>query len=647
MTKPTTLLLALLSFVGFTQAAPLVFEGTEGPGKGKHIVFLAGDHEYRSEETLPALARILAKHQGFKCTVLFNIDPETGEIVAGNSNMPGIEALDTADLAVVFLRFQAFPKEQMKHFDDYLNRGGPVIGLRTSTHAFKMGADDPFPKYSFDYKGEDYDRGFGHQVLGQTWVGHYGKNHQQSTRITIVPEKATNPILRGVKDIWVQAGGYVGTPVDSEVLTMAQPLNGMTQDSPPDETKPPQASEWIRTYKSASGKVGRVFTSLYGTPEDITNEGYRRMLVNAAFWAVGLEDAIKPDLNVTFVGPFKPNTFGNQTHAAGIKPEAYAGWESPIPAHNNANKPAPKAKKEEKKAESKKEKPAKTQAATNPGEKKCLQIAEIEVMSGGKNVAKGGKASQSTTTNGGVAERALDGNKNPDWGKNGQTHTKEGQPNPWWEVDLGSAQNVDTISLWSRQGFSDRLGDFTLQLLDDARKPVFELKNIAGPETLTIDVKNGGKLAYLTFDGKPGKPVEKGAAKAGGKRSAPSGPPEPPLADVPADYKDPMPFAFNKGDVVAILGNGLPDRMQHDGWMETLLQSALPEQNVRFRNMSTSGDRPGSYPRSPGQISMTTYLQHVKADVVFGFFGYNESFDNKPDDYQILPAHRAFQSHRA
>jgi lysophospholipase L1-like esterase len=103
---------------------------------------------------------------------------------------------------------------------------------------------------------------------------------------------------------------------------------------------------------------------------------------------------------------------------------------------------------------------------------------------------------------------------------------------------------------------------------------------------------------------------------------------------VPADYKDPMPFAFSKGDVVAILGNGLPDRMQHDGWMETVLQSALPEQQVRFRNMSTSGDRPNSYPRSPGQISMTHYLQHVKADVVFGMFGYNESFENKPADFK-------------
>ena len=125
-----------LCVTSFVSAAPLVYEGTEGPGKGKHIVFLAGDHEYRSEESLPELARILAKHHGFKCTVLFNIDPETGEIVAGNSNMPGLETLKTADLAVVFLRFQNFPKEQMQHFVDYLKRGGPVVGMRTATHAF-------------------------------------------------------------------------------------------------------------------------------------------------------------------------------------------------------------------------------------------------------------------------------------------------------------------------------------------------------------------------------------------------------------------------------------------------------------------------------------------------------------------------------
>ncbi len=634
-------LLILLTLASFGFAAPLVFEGTSGPGKGKHIVFMADDHEYRSEESLPQLARILAKHHGFKCTVLFGIDPQTGEIVGGDkSNMPGIEALDTADLAVVFLRFQNFPADQMKHFDNYLKRGGPVVGMRTATHGFKIPAGAPFAKYSYDYKGTDYELGFGHQVLGQTWVGHYGKNHAQSTRITFVDSMKQHPILRGVKEVWVQAGGYVGKPVSGDTLTMAQPLNGMTPDSPADATKPPMPSEWTRTYKAESGKEGRVFTSLYGTSEDITNEGYRRLLVNGIFWSLGLEDKITPDLNIAFVGAGKPNTFAGGGYARGIKPEMYVGWDAPIPANHNTRKPEPAKQAATQPAAATPAtvdakptvatgKPARFVRIEIPGEKQCLQIAEIEIMSGGKNIAKGGEATQSTTGHGGDANRAMDGDKSRQYGK-GMTHTQENQPNPWWEIDLGSAQAIDAISLWSREGFPERLGGFTLRLLDAARQAVFEIKNVAAPQSMTIDVKAGGKLAYFTFDGKPGKPAPPKGAGGGGN----AGPPEPPLAEVPAGYKDPVPFAFSKGDVVAILGNGLPDRMQHDGWMETVLQSQLGGQDIRFRHMCVSGDRPNSYPRSPGQIGMTAYLQHVKPDVVFGMFGYNESFDTEPEDYK-------------
>ena len=86
------------------------------------------------------------------------------------------------------------------------------------------------------------------------------------------------------------------------------------------------------------------------------------------------------------------------------------------------------------------------------------------------------------------------------------------------------------------------------------------------------------------------QPSDPKKAKTG--KNSNESPPDVGLADVPANYRDPLPFAFKKGDVVAILGNGLPDRMQHDGWMETLLQSQLVDQQVRFRNMSASGDRP-------------------------------------------------------
>lgn len=663
--KLALLFLGMLMHAAYASAQPVVYEGTGGPGNGKHIVFLAGDHEYRSEETLPALARILAKHHGFKCTVLFNVDPTSGEIVPGNSNMPGLEALRSADLAVFFLRFQNFPREQMKHIDDYLQRGGPVVGLRTATHAFKMKATDSFAKYSYDSKSTDYELGFGHQVLGQTWVGHYGKNHQQSTRITIVEDKKNHPILRGVKDIWVQAGAYVGKPSEGEVLTMAQPLNGMKPDSPVDATKSLMPSEWTRSYKSTSGKSGRVFTSLYGTPEDLQNDGYRRMLVSGCLWALGLEEAIKPDANIAFVGLFKPNTFGNNSYARAVKPAMYADMTSPIPANNNTrdSAPSPAKKKENSKGAPKAEpatkgnlpnesapmplvapvltgKPARFVRIELPGEKRILTLAEVEVFTGGKNVAKGGKATQSSTNGGAIASRGIDGNKDADFAKQGQTHTSNsGEKNPWWELDLGQATEVEKVGVWNRSGFESRLDGFTLTLLDAERKEVFRVEAVAAPQVVEIDVKTG-KSTYLTYGGKPGSPVAGGAklANGGGKPKEAKKPNEPAaepgLAEVPGDYRDPLPFVFKKGDTVAILGNGLADRMQHDGWMETVLQSQLVDQQVRFRNMSTSGDRPNKYPRSSGQMSMTAYLQQVKPTVVFAFFGYNESFDGKPDEYK-------------
>lgn len=632
--------LLFVAMAATAKGQDVVYVGESGPGAGKHIVFLAGDHEYRSEETLPALARILAKHHGFKCTVLFNVDKETGEIVPGNSNMPGLEALETADLAVVFLRFQNFPQEQMRHFDDYLQRGGPVVGLRTATHAFRMKGTDPFSKYSFDHKGEDYKLGFGHQVLGQTWVGHYGRNHKQSTRITVVDGKQNHPILRGVKDIWVQAGGYVGKPTDGEVLTMAQPLNGMTSSSPADTTKPPMPSEWTRTYKSGSGKMGRVFTSLYGTPEDLLNGGYRRLLVNGCYWALGLEKEIKPDADIAFVGPFEPNTFGNGSHARRIKPGAYADFESPIPANHNTQKPKTPKKNQRKKGKANAKssaKPADALLATGkparfvrielPGNKRILTLAEVEVFSDGRNIASRGKATQSSTGAGGVASRGIDGNKNPDYHKQGQTHTSNsGTRNPWWELDLGQAMDIEKIGVWNRTGFEERLDGFTITLLNADRKEVFRAKNVAAPQAVEIDIKKDGKLSYLSYNGKPGKPAKLIAR--------PGSAPDPDLVDVPANYRDPSPFAFRKGDVVAILGNGLADRMQHDGWLESLLQARLVDQQIRFRNMSVSGDRPNRYPRSSGQMSMTAYLRHVQPTVVLAFFGYNESFEAKPADYK-------------
>ena len=185
-------------------AAGVVYEGGAGPGQGKHIVLVSGDEEYRSEEALPQLGKILAKHHGFKCTVLFAVDPASGAIDPNASNIPGLEALDTADLMVIFTRFRDLPDEQMKHIVNYLEAGKPIVGIRTATHAFNIKEGKTYAKYSYNAKNPAYEQGFGRQILGETWISHHGRHGSQSTRGIRVKGQEEHPILRGIADgdIW-------------------------------------------------------------------------------------------------------------------------------------------------------------------------------------------------------------------------------------------------------------------------------------------------------------------------------------------------------------------------------------------------------------------------------------------------------------
>ena len=305
------------------------YPGGEGPGTGKRVVMIAGDHEYRSEEILPALGRILARRFGFDVDVIFTLDDE-GFIEPGSSNIAGLEALDDADLLIIAIRFQDFPETEMRHVVDYLERAGPVIGLRTSTHAFAI-EDGPFARYSWDYAGEDYRDGFGEQVLGETWVGHYGTNHEQSSRVLPAEAAETHPIFTGVRDIHVVSGGYQAYPPDdATVLAVGEVLNGMAADAPADPTKERMPVVWTRSYGGAGSASGRVFATTHGASQDFLNEGFRRLLVNAALWATGLETAIDPDADVSFVGPYHPVDFSFDGYRRGVRPADLAGWESPI-----------------------------------------------------------------------------------------------------------------------------------------------------------------------------------------------------------------------------------------------------------------------------------------------------------------------------
>lgn len=304
----------------------VVYEGYEGPGNGKHIVFVSGDEEYRSEEALPMLAKILAVHHGFKCTVLFAIDPETGMIDPVNlTNIPGLDNLETADMMVLSTRFRELPDEQMKYIVDYTNSGGPVLGLRTATHAFRyqQNLDSPYAKYSWENK--DFEGGYGRQVLGETWVSHYGHHGKESSRGVINAEMKDHPILNGVEDVWGPSDVYTVTELtdDPDVLVFGQPLLGMAPTDEPNLDKPLMPMAWIKTYVGEQGKKSPVLCTTMGASVDLESEGLRRLVVNGCYWCMGMADRIPEKSKVDYVGKYEPTFFGHGNYKKDVRPSDY------------------------------------------------------------------------------------------------------------------------------------------------------------------------------------------------------------------------------------------------------------------------------------------------------------------------------------
>ncbi len=293
------------------------------------MVLISGDEEYRSEEALTQLAKMLATHHGFDCTVLYAIDPKTGEINPNEqTNIPGLEALRDADVMVIATRFRNLPDEQMKEIDDYLKAGKPVVGMRTATHAFNVPKERLYAHYGWNHKGESFTEGFGRQVLGETWINHHGHHGKESTRGIIAPDAKDHPILRGITDgeIWGPTDVYgvrLPLPGDSQPLVLGQVLAGMTPDSEPvvgHKNDPMMPVVWTKTYAIEGGPSGRVFTTTLGSSTDMLAEGTRRLLVNGCYWAVGLESQIPDESCVEIVGTFEPTPFGFNGARKGLKP---------------------------------------------------------------------------------------------------------------------------------------------------------------------------------------------------------------------------------------------------------------------------------------------------------------------------------------
>jgi hypothetical protein len=249
--------------------------------------------------------------------------------------VPGIEAIDDADMLFLFLRFVHPEDAWMAKLEEYLKRGGPVLGLRTTTHAFN-GLKGKYAYHNFNSGEDDFIGGFGRQILGETWnprlgAGHYGSNHKYATAMHVVPEHKRHPVMRGVKDMHAMAGAYSARPMpDSTIIATNRVLESMKVGAKPIAGKAPQPAAWVRNYSFKGGKEGRAFCSTQGASEDILSEGVRRMIINATLWCMKMEDHIAADADVSFVGPYNPSTFSFNPSVKDARPDDIAGWDTPI-----------------------------------------------------------------------------------------------------------------------------------------------------------------------------------------------------------------------------------------------------------------------------------------------------------------------------
>ena len=219
--------------------------GAAESARQQTIVLISGEYEYDSARTLPAFKQYLATNYGFNCIYL---ERTKGE------EIPGLDALEKADLAIIFVRRMTLPKEQLGKIKKFIDSGKPLIGLRTASHAFE------------NWKEWDHD------VLGGNYHNHYG--NELNAVIRVRPEAADHPILKGVEKEFAAGGSlYLNAPLPPFSSTVL--LTGSVTNQPPEPVA------WIHDYRGA-----RIFYTSLGHPKDFENRSFQRLLVNAIYWTL-------------------------------------------------------------------------------------------------------------------------------------------------------------------------------------------------------------------------------------------------------------------------------------------------------------------------------------------------------------------------
>ncbi len=275
-----------------------------------HIVFVTGDEEYRSEESMPMLARLAKRELGAKVTLCYALD-SIGYIAPNRTDhIEGLEALRIADLLVLFTRFRTLPEQERTFITDYVASGKPIVGFRTTTHAFKYEQD------SLAYWNDEWPT----KVFGQQWITHHGHFDDGKNPLTQVAKVkgATHPILNGFQDLtaysWLYHvdGGDWQLYGDSNPILEGTSLKSKHQmDGNLDKFPLTNPVAWTKSYTGNSGKKARVFFTTLGHPYDFKLPAVRRVALNGIFWALGKEESIPTEgTNVALEVPYEPNNSG-------------------------------------------------------------------------------------------------------------------------------------------------------------------------------------------------------------------------------------------------------------------------------------------------------------------------------------------------
>lgn len=288
--------------------------------RSKHIVFVSGEEEYRSEESFHMIAKILERETGAKVSFCFSVD-SAGYIDPNNTkHIAGLEKLIDADLMVIFARFRSLPQDELKYITDYVESGKPIIGLRTSTHAF-LYQDDSLKHMNNEWPTK---------VFGQQWITHHGHFEDGNKPLTSVyfANKMMQPILRGVKPFdaysWLYHvdGGEWKLNGDCQILLQGKSLKSNHEmEGNLDKFPLTNPVAWTKTYKTKSGKTSKVFFTTLGHPYDFKDASMRKLLLNSIFWALDAENKIPENgVNSEPFDIYQPSNSGfGQKYKKGVK----------------------------------------------------------------------------------------------------------------------------------------------------------------------------------------------------------------------------------------------------------------------------------------------------------------------------------------